>query len=78
MRESLLELGIQSVLVLLYGIGALGAGIAGILIEHRSIAYFLAGEYQLGVWVGIIGLVALFTAYLIITDKLQPAVARVA
>lgn len=75
MRENLLEMGAQLLLIVVYGIGALIAGIAGLIIEYSSLGYFLSGEYQMGIWVGVIGFVALAVAYLLITDKLWALVA---
>lgn len=69
MRENLLELGAQVLLIIVYGVGAIVATIAGVLIEAESLGYLIAGDYRTGLWLGVLGLIALGFAYLLITDK---------
>lgn len=76
MRENALELVSQILLIFLYGVGATVAVIIGVMIEMQSYGYVLAGEYRMAAWVGAIGLVALVTAYLLITDNVRSHVEK--
>lgn len=74
MRGDFVELAAQGVLVVLYGIGALGTAGIGLLIEYHSYIHLLAGEYPIAGWLGAIGAIVLFFTFLIVRDKLLPNV----
>ena len=69
MRESLLEVGLEAVSLLLYTIvGAVLAGL-GTLFEYRSYLFMSSGEQFLAVWIAAMGILLLALAYLVVRDK---------
>lgn len=74
MRDNLVEVVGQLVLLFIYGIGAVITGAVGLLIEYQSYLYFSAGEYSLAAWTAAMGGAVLLFAYLFVTDKLIPSV----
>jgi hypothetical protein len=68
MRELLLA-GVE-LLAYLVGTGALAA--AGVFAELTSVSYFSAGNTTFGVWLTVMGLVALYAAYSVGTERLLP------
>lgn len=70
MRESLPELVAEVAPLVAYVAGAIGTGSFGVLAEHRSYLYFLAGEYRMAGYLAVVGCVALGFAYLFVRDKL--------
>ncbi|QLD90487.1 hypothetical protein HWV07_16170 [Natronomonas salina] len=66
------ELLLASIELLAYlaGTGALAA--AGVFAELTSVSYLTAGNTKFGVWLAVMGTVALYAAYSVGTDKLLP------
>lgn len=66
------ELLLASIELLAYiaGTGALAA--AGIFAELTSVSYLTAGNTKFGVWLAVMGTIALYAAYSVGTDKLLP------
>lgn len=66
------ELLLASIELLAYlaGTGALAA--AGVFAELTSLSYLTAGNTTFGVWLAVMGTIALYAAYSVGTDKLLP------
>lgn len=66
------ELLLASIELLAYlaGTGALAA--AGVFAELTSVSYLTAGNTKFGVWLAVMGTIALYAAYSVGTDKLLP------
>ena len=77
MRENLMEAIVHLLLIIIYGIGALGMAIVGLIIEYHSYLYAISGEYPLAAWIGFIGLIVFLFSYLLVTDKLIPSLQSV-
>ena len=74
MRTNALDLILQVVGILVLGLAALITGAIGIYIEYQSSVFVAAGEYSLGVWIGLIGLVFLGFSFLIFKQRILPAI----
>lgn len=68
MRELLLAS--LELLAYLVGTGALAA--AGVFAELNSLSYLTAGNTKFGLWLAVMGTIALYAAYSVGTDKLLP------
>lgn len=68
MRELLAE--VIELLVYVLGTGALAG--AGVFAEWSSLSYFTAGNLKFAAWLAVIGVVALYAAFSLGTDKLLP------
>jgi hypothetical protein len=68
MRELLLSS--LELLAYLAGTGALAA--AGVFAELTSVSYLTAGNTKFGLWLAVMGTVALYAAYSVGTDHLLP------
>lgn len=68
MRE-LLVVGVE-LLAYLAGTGVLAA--AGVFAELTSVSYLSAGNTTFGVWLALMGTVALYAAYSVGTERLLP------
>ena len=68
MRELLLAS--LELLAYLAGTGALAA--AGVFAELSSVSYLTAGNTKFGLWLAVMGTIALYAAYSVGTDKLLP------
>ena len=69
MREELVELVVQALLLVGYAsVTAILAGI-GLAMEYRGYVYSNSGELMLAAWMAGFGLVMLAFAYTIATDK---------
>lgn len=68
MRELLLAS--LELLAYLAGTGALAA--AGIFAELSSVSYLTAGNTKFGLWLAVMGTIALYAAYSVGTDELLP------
>lgn len=66
------ELLLASIELLAYiaGTGTLAA--AGVFAELTSVSYLTAGNTKFGVWLAVMGTIALYAAYSVGTDKLLP------
>lgn len=68
MRELLLSS--LELLAYLAGTGVLAA--AGLFAELTSVSYLTAGNTKFGLWLALMGIVALYAAYSVGTDHLLP------
>lgn len=68
MRELLLAS--LELLAYLAGTGALAA--VGLFAELSSVSYLTAGNTKFGLWLAVMGTIALYAAYSVGTDKLLP------
>ena len=69
MSAALLELLPVIAELLIYGLGALLLSGAGVYIEEIAFTTAAAGQVKLGGWMAVIGAVALYMGYLLLTDK---------
>ena len=72
MSSSVLEVLPEILEVAMFGIGGAVLSLAGTYIEQVAVQTATDGQTALGVWVGFIGLLAFFFAYLVITDTFWP------
>ena len=66
----LLELG-------LFGLGTVALSVAGAYAERAALATVQSGQPALGAWMAFMGVMSLFFAYLMATDKLHPRLSAV-
>ena len=52
--------------------------VAGLFAELTSLSYFSAGNLKFSIWLGVIGLVALYAAFSLGTEKLLPRLRELA
>lgn len=64
--------------LLFFGVGTLGLSVVGAYAERAALATIESGQTTLGAWIGFMGLMAFFFAYLMATDKLRPRLAALA
>ncbi|MFB6170398.1 MAG: hypothetical protein ABEJ06_04540 [Haloarculaceae archaeon] len=74
MNAAVLELLPELLELVLLGASALGLSVAGAYIEQFAFQTVQSGEVTLGAWATVVGLVVLFFAYLVTTDKLPQKV----
>jgi hypothetical protein len=72
MSSSVLEVLPEMLEVVLFGIGGAVLSLAGTYIEQFAVQTATHGQTALGAWVGFIGLLTLFFAYLLITETFWP------
>lgn len=72
MQENFVDVALETTVLLLYGLGALLATLAGVAIEYFSVLHLLTGEYPMAGYFGILGLVILGFAFLIFSNELLP------
>jgi hypothetical protein len=77
MRPSPLELLPELVELLVFGLGSVLFSAAGVYIERFAVLTVEGGQLGLGLWVGFMGLMAFYFAYLTATEKFRPTFARV-
>ena len=66
------ELLVSSLELLAYLLTTGVLAVAGLFAELTSLSYFSAGNLKFSVWLGVIGLVALYAAFSLGTEKLLP------
>lgn len=69
MSVALLELLPVLVELLMYGLGALLLSGTGVYLEEIAFTTAAAGQVALGGWMAVMGGVALYMGYLLLTDK---------
>lgn len=74
MRDLGMDILLQAAGLVLYTVTAAIFAGAGLLIEYHSFLYFMAGDHQLAVWIGAIGIIAFVAASLIVRDKIVRSV----
>jgi hypothetical protein len=74
MNTALLELLPQ---LLAFGVGSVGLSVAGLYIERVALTTIESGNVKLGAWLGLMGAMAFYFAYLMSTDKFRPKLAAV-
>jgi len=75
MNATLLELLPQLFELLAFGLGSLGLSAAGLYFEQFALATAESGQVKLGAWLGFMGVMAFYFAYLMGTDKFRPKLA---
>jgi predicted membrane channel-forming protein YqfA (hemolysin III family) len=66
------ELLVSSLELLAYLLTTGALAVAGLFAELTSLSYFSAGNLKFSIWLGVIGLVALYAAFSLGTEKLLP------
>lgn len=66
------ELLLASLELLAYVVGTGVLTAAGVFAELNSLSYLTAGNTKFGLWLAVMGVVALYAAYSVGTDKLLP------
>ncbi|WP_251329212.1 hypothetical protein [Haloplanus pelagicus] len=77
MTTTLLELLPELLELLVFGLGSVGLSVAGLYIERFALATVESGHVKLGAWIGFMGVMAFYFAYLMSTDKFRPKLAAV-
>ena len=72
------ELLVSSLELLAYLLTTGALAVAGLFAELTSLSYFSAGNLKFSVWLGVIGLVALYAAFSLGTEKLLPRLRELA
>ncbi|MES3518078.1 MAG: hypothetical protein PPP58_10480 [Natronomonas sp.] len=70
MRETLLAVAE----VTAYGLVTLVLSALGVFAEWTSLSHLTGGEYIFGVWLAVMGALALYAAFSIATDRLLPRI----
>lgn len=52
-----------------FGVGSVGLSLVGAYIEQFAISTLQSGQMILGAWAAVIGIVVLYFAYMLATDK---------
>ncbi|WP_135823307.1 hypothetical protein [Halorussus ruber] len=76
MYELLMEFGGEALAVVAYALGTLALSIVGLVVEYNSIQQFSGGDSLLGVWLAVMGFVALAFAVNLSREKLLPRLAE--
>lgn len=71
----LLEIAPSLLELAFYAVGTVGLSAAGVYIEQFALVTVDGGQTKLGAWVGLMGVMAFYFAYLMATDKLRPKLA---
>ena len=66
------ELLVSSLELLAYLLTTGALAVAGLFAELTSLSYFSAGNLKFSIWLSVIGLVALYAAFSLGTEKLLP------
>jgi len=77
MNATLLELLPQFLELLAFGLGSVGLSVAGLYVERIALATAESGQVKLGAWMGFMGAMAFYFAFLMGTDKFRPKLAAV-
>jgi hypothetical protein len=70
-----LELLPELLEVAVFGIGSVLLSLGGAYLERFAYLTVQGGEPALGAWVALMGIMAFYFAYLMLTDKLRPKLA---
>jgi hypothetical protein len=76
MRPSLLELLPELLELFVFGLGSVLLSVAGVYIERIALLTAEGGQLKLGLWIALVGAVALYFAYLTVTEKFRPRFLR--
>ncbi|ELZ81950.1 hypothetical protein C453_18079 [Haloferax elongans ATCC BAA-1513] len=77
MRPSAVELLPDILELLVFGVGSAALSLVGAYIEQFALLSVQHGNLGLGAWAVVMGLVALYFAYLLGTDKFHPKLREV-
>ncbi|GAB3325345.1 hypothetical protein EI982_11120 [Haloplanus rallus] len=77
MNATLLELVPALLELAAFGLGSVGLSVAGLYVERVALATAESGQVKLGAWMGFMGAMAFYFAYLMATDKFRPKLATV-
>jgi hypothetical protein len=77
MSSTLLALLPELLELLAFGLGSVGLSVAGLYIERFALATAESGQVKLAAWVGLMGVMAFYFAYLMSTQKVGPKLAAV-
>ena len=66
------ELLVSSIELLAYLLTTGILATAGLFAELTSLSYFSAGNLKFSLWLGVVGLIALYAAFSLGTDELLP------
>ena len=73
MKSSLIEMLPEVVELLVFGVGSVVLSAVGAYIESFAFETLASGQLGLGAWAALMGAVALYFAYLLLTDKCYPS-----
>jgi len=76
MYDGLTELLIEGLVLAGYASIALVLALVGLLVEYSTLSMALSGELSLALWTGCFGAIALWAAYLVVSEKLLPLLGR--
>lgn len=77
MNAAILELLTELLGLAVFGVGAVGLSVVGAYIERFALQTVQSGQLMLGAWSLVIGVVVLYFAYLLATDKFPAKLAAV-
>lgn len=77
MTATLVEVFPAVVETLVYGVGSLLFSVLGIYLENLALETVSEGKLGLGVWMLLMGVVALLMAMLVVTDKFYPKLTEI-
>lgn len=72
MDTPLVELLPELVELLLFSVGSLVLSVVGAYLEHFAFVTIGSGQVALGGWEALMGLLAIYFSYLLLTDKCWP------
>jgi FtsH-binding integral membrane protein len=77
-RTLMRELIVSTVELLAYLLTTGALALAGVFAELTSVSYFSAGNVKFAVWLGVMGVVALYGAFSLGNDELLPRLRELA
>jgi len=72
MDSTLLDMLPEFIELAFFAVGSLSLSIGGALLERSALLTAQGGQSVLGGWVAVIGMLAFYFAYLMVTDKFLP------
>jgi hypothetical protein len=73
MNTSLVELLPEALELLVFGLGTVALSVVGAVLERFAFETVAGGQLALGAWEALMGVMAIYFAYLLLTDKCWPA-----
>jgi len=77
MKSSLLELAPELLELAFFAVSSVALTVAGALIEQFALTTAQSGDLKIGLWAAVIGTVALYIAFLLMTDKFTAKLAMI-
>ena len=73
MRAEVLDLALQILVIVVYGLGAVLFGAVGAYIEYHAIMFAVSGQLGLSLWAGLMGTTLVIMGIMTVRDKLLGA-----